>query len=68
MRLADLNGRSVAVWGTGRRGRAAVLAAVAVQRPSRLLAVDDSATPPVAWSGSASRRRWPVVITPSRRW
>ncbi|GIF21419.1 UDP-N-acetylmuramoylalanine--D-glutamate ligase [Actinoplanes tereljensis] len=42
MRLADLNGRSVAIWGTGREGRAAVTA-IAKQKPSRLIAVDDSA-------------------------
>jgi UDP-N-acetylmuramoylalanine--D-glutamate ligase len=42
VRLTDLKGRSVAVWGTGRDGRAAVRA-IAVQQPSRLLAVDDSA-------------------------
>ena len=42
MRVADLNGRSVAVWGTGPEGRAAVLA-IAPHRPSRLIAVDDSA-------------------------
>ncbi|MEV4343142.1 UDP-N-acetylmuramoyl-L-alanine--D-glutamate ligase [Actinoplanes sp. NPDC049596] len=42
MRLADLKGRSVAVWGTGREGRAAVIA-IAAHEPSRLMAVDDSA-------------------------
>jgi UDP-N-acetylmuramoylalanine--D-glutamate ligase len=42
VRLADLRDRSVAVWGTGPEGRAAV-AAVAQHDPSRLLAVDDSA-------------------------
>ncbi|XVV14820.1 UDP-N-acetylmuramoyl-L-alanine--D-glutamate ligase [Actinoplanes sp. CA-131856] len=42
MRLADLKGRSVAVWGTGREGRAAVTA-IAAHGPSRLIAVDDSA-------------------------
>ncbi|MEH1126826.1 UDP-N-acetylmuramoyl-L-alanine--D-glutamate ligase [Micromonospora sp. CPCC 206061] len=41
MRLADLRGRSVAVWGTGREGRAAVLA-IARHAPSSLVAVDDS--------------------------
>ena len=41
MRLADLRGRSVAVWGTGREGRAAVTA-IAKHEPSRLIAVDDS--------------------------
>jgi UDP-N-acetylmuramoylalanine--D-glutamate ligase len=42
VRLADLSGRSVAVWGTGREARAAVTA-IAAMKPSRLLAVDDSA-------------------------
>ena len=42
MRLADLRGRSVAVWGTGREGRAAVTA-IAQHDPARLIAVDDSA-------------------------
>ncbi|MEV6350281.1 UDP-N-acetylmuramoyl-L-alanine--D-glutamate ligase [Actinoplanes sp. NPDC051851] len=41
MRLADLRGRSVAVWGTGREGRAAVTA-IAPHEPSRLIAVNDS--------------------------
>ncbi|BCJ45625.1 UDP-N-acetylmuramoylalanine--D-glutamate ligase [Actinoplanes ianthinogenes] len=42
MRLADLRGRSVAVWGTGREGRAAVTA-IARHEPARLIAVNDSA-------------------------
>jgi UDP-N-acetylmuramoylalanine--D-glutamate ligase len=42
VRLEDLRGRSVAVWGTGREGRAAVTA-IAKHEPSRLIAVDDSA-------------------------
>ena len=51
MRLADLSGRSVAVWGTGREGRAAVTA-IAAHQPSRLIAVDDSANYlSVAWEG-----------------
>ena len=51
MRLADLNGRSVAVWGTGREGKAAVLA-IAAHEPSRLIAVDDSANfLAVPWAG-----------------
>ena len=51
MRLADLSGRSVAVWGTGREGRAAVIA-IAEHRPSRLIAVDDSANfLSVPWEG-----------------
>ncbi|GAB2958734.1 UDP-N-acetylmuramoyl-L-alanine--D-glutamate ligase [Micromonospora polyrhachis] len=43
MRLSDLRGRSVAVWGTGREGRAAVTA-VAAHGPASLVAVDDSAS------------------------
>ncbi|GAB1690634.1 UDP-N-acetylmuramoyl-L-alanine--D-glutamate ligase [Krasilnikovia sp. M28-CT-15] len=51
MRLADLTGRSVAVWGTGREGRAAVRA-IAGHRPARLIAVDDSADYlSVPWEG-----------------
>jgi UDP-N-acetylmuramoyl-L-alanine---L-glutamate ligase len=51
VRLADLRGRSVAVWGTGREGRAAVTA-VAAHGPSRLIAVDDSANfLSVPWEG-----------------
>lgn len=51
MRLAEVKGRSVAVWGTGREGRAAVLA-IARQQPSRLLAVDDSANfLSIPWEG-----------------
>jgi UDP-N-acetylmuramoylalanine--D-glutamate ligase len=51
VRLADLKGRSVAVWGTGREGRAAVLA-IARHQPSRLLAVDDSANfLSIPWEG-----------------
>jgi UDP-N-acetylmuramoylalanine--D-glutamate ligase len=42
VRLEDLRGRSVAVWGTGREGRAAVTA-IAKHGPARLIAVDDSA-------------------------
>ncbi|MFG1872014.1 UDP-N-acetylmuramoyl-L-alanine--D-glutamate ligase [Micromonospora arborensis] len=40
MHLADLRGRSVAVWGTGREGVAAVTA-VAAHGPASLVAVDD---------------------------
>lgn len=40
MRLTDLNGRRVAVWGTGREGVAAVQA-IAPYRPASLVAVDD---------------------------
>src|SRR4051812_1100681 len=54
VRLTDLRGRSVAVWGTGREGRAAVLA-VAAHGPSRLIAVDDSANfLSVPWEGELS--------------
>ncbi|SCF03560.1 UDP-N-acetylmuramoyl-L-alanine--D-glutamate ligase [Micromonospora mirobrigensis] len=42
MRLSDLRGRNVAVWGAGREGRAAVLA-IAAHDPADLVAVDDSA-------------------------
>ncbi|BCB78476.1 UDP-N-acetylmuramoyl-L-alanine--D-glutamate ligase [Phytohabitans flavus] len=41
MRLADLRGRSVAVWGSGREGVAAA-AAIADHAPARLVAVDDT--------------------------
>ncbi len=51
MRLADLRGRSVAVWGTGREGRAAVTA-IAAHGPSRLMVVDDSVNYlSVPWEG-----------------
>ncbi|WP_067498700.1 UDP-N-acetylmuramoyl-L-alanine--D-glutamate ligase [Actinoplanes sp. TFC3] len=51
MRLADLRGRSVAVWGTGREGRAAVNA-IAAQQPARLMVVDDSVNYlSVPWEG-----------------
>ncbi|KXK61224.1 UDP-N-acetylmuramoylalanine--D-glutamate ligase [Micromonospora rosaria] len=42
MRLSDLRGRTVAVWGAGREGRAAVTA-IAAHAPADLVAVDDSA-------------------------
>jgi UDP-N-acetylmuramoylalanine--D-glutamate ligase len=42
VRLSDLRGRTVAVWGTGREGRAAVTA-IAAHGPAGLVAVDDSA-------------------------
>jgi UDP-N-acetylmuramoyl-L-alanine---L-glutamate ligase len=55
VRLADLRDKSVAVWGTGREGRAAVTA-IAAQGPSRLLAVDDSANfLSVPWEGELAR-------------
>ena len=51
MRLSDLRGKSVAVWGTGREGRAAVTA-IAAYEPSRLIAVDDTANfLSVPWEG-----------------
>jgi UDP-N-acetylmuramoylalanine--D-glutamate ligase len=42
VRLSDLRGRHVAVWGAGREGRAAVTA-IAAHGPADLVAVDDSA-------------------------
>jgi UDP-N-acetylmuramoylalanine--D-glutamate ligase len=42
VRLSDLRGRTVAVWGAGREGRAAVIA-IAAHGPADLVAVDDSA-------------------------
>ncbi|MDG4796793.1 UDP-N-acetylmuramoyl-L-alanine--D-glutamate ligase [Micromonospora sp. WMMD1082] len=42
MRLSDLRGRRIAVWGAGREGRAAVTA-IAAHGPADLVAVDDSA-------------------------
>ncbi|MER5704131.1 UDP-N-acetylmuramoyl-L-alanine--D-glutamate ligase [Micromonospora sp. NPDC002296] len=41
MRLSDLRGRAVAVWGAGREGQAAVTA-IAAHGPAGLVAVDDS--------------------------
>jgi len=41
MRLADLAGRRVAVWGTGREGMAA-LRAIGAVRPASLVAVEDT--------------------------
>jgi UDP-N-acetylmuramoylalanine--D-glutamate ligase len=43
VRLADLRGRRVAVWGTGREGRAA-LRAIAAVGPAELFAVEDKHT------------------------
>lgn len=55
MRLADLRGRSVAVWGTGREGRAAVTA-IAPHEPARLVAVDDSGNfLSLPWEGELAR-------------
>jgi UDP-N-acetylmuramoylalanine--D-glutamate ligase len=51
VRLSDLRGKSVAVWGTGREGRAAVTA-IAPFEPARLIAVDDSANfLSIPWEG-----------------
>lgn len=51
MRLSDLRGRTVAVWGTGREGRAAVTA-IAAHGPAELVAVDDSANfLSLSWEG-----------------
>ncbi|NIL58805.1 UDP-N-acetylmuramoyl-L-alanine--D-glutamate ligase [Salinispora arenicola] len=44
MRLSDLRGRKVAVWGTGREGRAAVTA-IAAHGPADLVEVDDGGSP-----------------------
>ena len=55
MRLSDLRGRSVAVWGTGREGRAAVIA-VAAHGPASLVAVDDSANfLSLPWDGALAQ-------------
>jgi UDP-N-acetylmuramoylalanine-D-glutamate ligase len=55
VRLADLHGRSIAVWGSGPEGRAAVTA-IAGAGPSRLLAVDDTAHYlAVPWEGEPAR-------------
>lgn len=55
MRMADLRGRSVAVWGTGREGRAAVTA-IAAEQPADLVAVDDSGTVlSLPWDGDLVR-------------
>lgn len=59
MRLSDLRGRTVAVWGAGREGRAAVTA-IAAHGPAELVAVDDSANfLSLPWDGPWPRlRRW----------
>lgn len=55
MRLADLRGRRVAVWGTGREGRAAVKA-IAAHDPASLVAVDDSANfLSLPWDGALAQ-------------
>src|SRR5918998_357732 len=51
MRLVDLRGRSVAVWGTGREGKAAVRAAAA-HGAGRLVVVEDQPSHlSTAWTG-----------------
>jgi UDP-N-acetylmuramoyl-L-alanine---L-glutamate ligase len=63
VRLADLRGRSVAVWGTGREGRAAVKA-IAAQAPASLVAVDDSGNfLSLPWDGELARAA-PLVTGP----
>jgi UDP-N-acetylmuramoylalanine--D-glutamate ligase len=55
VRLSDLRGRSVAVWGTGREGRAAVTA-IAAHGPASLVAVDDSANfLSLPWAGALAQ-------------
>jgi UDP-N-acetylmuramoyl-L-alanine---L-glutamate ligase len=55
VRLVDLRGRHVAVWGTGREGRAAVTA-IAAQAPASLVAVDDSNNAAsLPWEGDLAR-------------
>ncbi|HEX5597540.1 MAG TPA: UDP-N-acetylmuramoyl-L-alanine--D-glutamate ligase [Micromonosporaceae bacterium] len=55
MRLADLSGRHVAVWGTGREGRAAVTA-IAPVGPASLVVVDDADSPlSVPWEGALAQ-------------
>ncbi|HEX2772914.1 MAG TPA: UDP-N-acetylmuramoyl-L-alanine--D-glutamate ligase [Micromonosporaceae bacterium] len=61
MRLADLRGRSVVVWGTGREGRAAVKA-VRAHAPVSLVAVDDRTdTWSLPWEGELAQAA-PLVI------
>jgi UDP-N-acetylmuramoyl-L-alanine---L-glutamate ligase len=55
VRLADLRGRSVVVWGTGREGRAAVKA-VREHGPAGLVAVDDRTdTWSLPWEGELAQ-------------
>jgi UDP-N-acetylmuramoyl-L-alanine---L-glutamate ligase len=55
VRLSDLRGRRVAVWGVGREGRAAV-SAIAAYGPADLVAVDDSANfLTLPWEGELAR-------------
>ena len=66
MRLADLRGRSVAVWGTGREGKAAVRA-VAAAGPSRLVVVEDQPSHlSTAWTGELADLA-PLVSGPDAR-
>ncbi|HEX5540442.1 MAG TPA: UDP-N-acetylmuramoyl-L-alanine--D-glutamate ligase [Micromonospora sp.] len=63
MRLADLNGRHVAVWGAGREGRAAV-AAIATVAPASLIAVDEGNAPlPLPWEGPLAQAA-PLITGP----
>ncbi|HEX7745665.1 MAG TPA: UDP-N-acetylmuramoyl-L-alanine--D-glutamate ligase [Micromonosporaceae bacterium] len=64
MRLADLRGRSVAVWGTGREGRAAVKA-VAAHAPADLVVVDDRGDHwSLPWEGELAQAA-PLVTGPA---
>ena len=64
MRLDDLRGRSVAVWGTGREGKAAVRA-VAGQVPSRLVVVEDQPSHlSTSWTGAWAALA-PLVVGPA---
>lgn len=64
MRLADLRGRSVVVWGTGREGRAAVTA-IQAHEPASLVAVDDRIdTWSLPWEGEPARAA-PLVTGPA---
>ncbi len=66
MRLADLRGRSVAVWGTGREGKAAARAVAAVG-PSRLVVVEDQPSHlSTAWTGELADLA-PLVSGPDAR-
>jgi UDP-N-acetylmuramoylalanine--D-glutamate ligase len=66
MRLADLRGRSVVVWGTGREGKAAVRAAAA-HGPSRLVVVEDQPSHlSTAWTGDLADLA-PLVSGPPAR-
>ncbi|MEV4545895.1 UDP-N-acetylmuramoyl-L-alanine--D-glutamate ligase [Micromonospora echinaurantiaca] len=61
MRLSDLRGRTVAVWGAGREGRAAVTA-IAAHGPAGLVAVDDSANfLSLPWDGPLAEAA-PLVV------